>query len=172
MTRMILKPFNLYEKAIVNYPVRTAMITGSLVATAGDYVCQRLTNKDKSYDYKRGLRYALIASSTSPVVLFWYRFLNRRFNRLYSKLAMDQFIFSPIDIMYCFAANTFLIGGDIYQLKSKIYNDLPSTYCGNMLFWTTALSVNFSIIPLNYRLLFSNGCSFLYNIYLSYKVNK
>lgn len=164
----ILKSLTFYERMITRYPIRTAMITGGTVGFCSDYVSQRITNK---YDYKRSLRYICIAMTTCPIVFHWYKFIDRTFKTTSKRLLADQLVFSPFDLMYCFTLNTLMIGGNYIDIKNKIKNDLPETYLGNIVFWGTALSINFRYVPINYRLLYSNVAAFIYNIYLSYKVN-
>jgi protein Mpv17 len=166
---MLFKTLSLYERLVVRAPIRTAIGTCLITATGGDYISQRLSGKD--YDWKRSARYMVLSTMMAPQVLTWYRFINRRFDTTWKRLFADQLVFSPYDLIFCFSVNTILIGGNHIDLKNKIIKDFSGTYCGNIMFWGTALSINFKYVPLNYRLLYSNVCSFFFNIYLSYKVN-
>lgn len=160
-----------YEKCIVKHPIKTASISGFTISMMGDIVCQNITNYG-NFDYIRTIRYASIGIFMTPQVLYWYRFIDRYLKSTKFKVLNDQLFFSPYDIILTFSINTLLIGGNYLDIKDKIYNDFPQTYFGNILFWSTFLTINFKYIPLNYRLIFSNCGSFIYNIYLSYKVNK
>ncbi|KAF3918955.1 hypothetical protein ABW20_dc0107596 [Dactylellina cionopaga] len=106
-----------------------------------------------------------------PVVVQWYKLLNRvkipgRPNaELVARVAADQLIFTPVNLLCFFTGMTLLEGGDP---KEKLQRNYWTTLRTNLVLWPTVQLVNFKFVPLEHRLLVVNIVSLGWNSYLSY----
>ena len=124
-----------------------------------------------------GVRTATVAGVgliwSGPMGHTWYNVLERvtvprhKVLNLLCRLTLDALLWSPFTIAGYFSVRGLLEGKRpeaIWQnLQQKWLTVLTSSWC----FWPWANMVNFSLVPLQFRLLFSNGMSLGWNTYLS-----
>jgi protein Mpv17 len=144
-------------------------------------------------DWDRARRLAFWGFCISgPFNCFWYYFLDKfvKFNYLFItiilRMSLDQLIVAPIFIALFIAYNSFyenkkfssqmLISPSLIPWKSHIMAKLRNSYWevlkANWKIWPAVQCLNFSIVPLQYRLLFVNIVSLGWNAYLSVAANK
>lgn len=106
------------------------------------------------------------------MVVQWYRLLERsiRFpgrpnKEIVGRVAADQLIFTPVNMLFFFSGLTLLEGGSV---KEKLKSSYASTLLTNWMVWPAVQLVNFKLVPLNHRLLVVNLISLGWNSYLSY----
>lgn len=121
---------------------------------------------------------------SGPIAHYWYEFLEKLVNnpivpvptipvvRLATRIILDAILFSPFTLAGFFTISTLAIGGtwfDIrYKLEVKWYRALVAAWS----FWPIVNVVNFSLVPLMFRVLFANFMSLLWTGYLSYENNR
>lgn len=66
---------------------------------------------------------------------------------------MDQCLFAPISLSVFFAATSLMEGKDPFR---KVQESLIPTYKINLMVWPWVQFINFTLIPLHYRLMFVN----------------
>lgn len=186
--------FSSYNMLLTKYPLPTKITTSAIVGGAGDlliqYMTMRKTGVMAAYAYRRMLVFATVCGLYyAPIVNLWYYLLTQLplpKNTPYSKkvvamVVVDQTAGSlSIVTGFFFAfelANrlfppyirhdlNFLQAGTI-SLKANFWQTLKANWCC----WPFINLINFSIIPLQYRVLFKNFAALFWNIYLSSIVN-
>ena len=94
-----------------------------------------------------------------PVASQWYRVLERvkipdsPNKQLLARVAADQFIFTPVNLLCFFTGMTYLEGGDP---KKKIEKGYKPTLLTNWMVWPGVQLANFKFVPLEHRLLVVN----------------
>lgn len=136
------------------------------VATANSKLLQ--------YDWERMMHVGVTGFTFSgPISHGWYNLLEGVVGRLaltsaYSsiaaKMSLDAILFSPIAVAGYFVWRSVLEGSDVqWKLEHKWMSAVQASWS----FWPMANIVNFSVVPLQFRVLYNNGLSVLWNAYLS-----
>ena len=186
-----------YNKILDLYPLITKAITSGLIMGCGDIICQYITWDDKKgagMDWKRTLKFSFLGGVlVGPACHHWYGYLMRIFPAqtnfaAFQRTVIDQLLFAPVFIATFFTAlqilddeddsdalgkntrqkNGIPLNFDIVKIKNKLQQDFWSTMQSNWALWFPAQLVNFRFVPGAYQVLFSNGISFVWNIYLSF----
>lgn len=97
------------------------------------------------------------------MVVHWYRFLERfvripgRPNvQILARVATDQLVFTPVNMLFFFSTLSVLEGGDPREkLKATYWTGLRT----NWMFWPGVQLINFKLVPLDHRLLVVNVIS-------------
>ncbi|KAJ1647936.1 hypothetical protein LPJ64_000748 [Coemansia asiatica] len=181
-----------WNRCAVRRPLLTISLTNGVMGAAGDVLAQSLvpqqqTSEDPpqsastktavSYDPWRTLRFFAYGCMFGPVAYRWYGFLDRRLPMtavraakaatLAKRVAADQIFFAPVAIAAFFAAMGAMEGKGIGELKISLMERYPEALTGNYILWPAAQMLNFSIVPLVYRVPFSGLVSIIWNTYLS-----
>jgi len=103
----------------------------------------------------------------------WYTFLGRLFGEaagfatVAKKLALDQAIFAPIMFGTIMTTASLLNGKSVDETKAKLDAELWGAVKRGWCLWSVATSINFSLVPPMYRVLYNNTVSFGWNTFLS-----
>ncbi|KAK6340941.1 Protein required for ethanol metabolism [Orbilia brochopaga] len=163
-----------YQARLAKRPVLTQVVTTAFLFGAGDVTAQQAVERRgaANHDYIRTLRMTAWGGGFfGPVVVQWYKLLDRvRFPgrpnlELVTRVAADQLLFTPVNLLCFFTGMTVLEGGDPAEKLRKSYWTTLQT---NWIVWPTVQLVNFKVIPLEHRLLVVNVVSLGWNSYLSY----
>lgn len=162
----------------------------------GDLLAQQAVERKGrlGHDWHRTLRLAIWGLCiTGPFNCIWYQFLERYINSYdiittsFARMALDQFIIAPIFLALFFAYNVFLeensnaglqpakslfSRGWKQQLRTKMRQNYWDVLKSNWKVWPLVQCLNFSIVPLQYRLIFVNIVALGWNAYLSVATNK
>lgn len=130
---------------------------------------------ENGWDIPRTIRFCLIGTFwVAPVTHVWYRTLSMRLvpgpstaARVTQRVALDQLGFGPIFTTSFMSWLWLLEGRDdiVRQLQAAI----PDMIVAGWTLWIPAMSINFSVVPIKYQVLFSNVVALIWNVYLSYK---
>lgn len=122
---------------------------------------------------------------TGPIAHVWYQILEavvttrHRMLGLVARLLLDALVFSPIAVAGYFTVRTVLectsSENDKYDMNAvarKLTQKLSLKYRdaveASWKFWPAVNVVNFSIIPVPFRVLYNNGLSIFWNTYLTH----
>ncbi|KAF8472711.1 hypothetical protein BDZ91DRAFT_445755 [Kalaharituber pfeilii] len=141
----------------------------------GDCVAQQIVEKRgiRSHDYSRTFRMGFYGGFIfGPMVVHWYRLLERSIKfpgrqnlDIAARVAADQLIFTPVNMVFFFSGMSLMEGG---SLSEKLKTSYTSTLLTNWMVWPVVQLVNFKFVPLNHRLLVVNLVSLGWNSYLSF----
>ncbi|KAJ1801180.1 hypothetical protein LPJ59_000504 [Coemansia sp. RSA 2399] len=144
------------------------------------------------YDPVQTLRFFVYGLMFTPIAYRWHAFLNTRFplrsqltevaalskpaqsassriGMVLKRVAVDQAIFAP------FACGAFVVGMGVLEgqgpkdLLERIRLQYPKVLLAGYVLWPAAQLVNFSLVPLSYRVPFGSVVSLFWNTYLSWE---
>lgn len=178
--------WGMYKDMLYTSPILTKSLTSSGMMTVSDAICQKIMMKKddpleppKKLDWSRMLQVAITGLTWSgPVQHWWFGTLDKMVNisdpylRLFVKLFFDAIIFSPLTIFGYFTWRSVLEGSGIKGAKDKLSTRFTSTVIGAWKFWPFVNVINFSLVPLQFRVLYSNVLSLFWTGYLTYVNSK
>ncbi len=131
-----------------------------------------------SNDWKRTTHVAITGFAwTGPIGHIWYEILEAgvkvRFAplALLVRLALDAFLFSPVAVAGYFTWRAALEGRGYDGVAERLQAKWQSTVMASWEFWPLVNAINLSLVPLPFRVLFNNGFSFFWNLFLSHANN-
>jgi protein Mpv17 len=86
---------------------------------------------------------------------------------LFARILLDAIIFSPVTVTGYFIWRSMLEGSGLRGASHKLRTRFSSTVLGAWKFWPAANTINFGMIPLEYRVLYSNVLSLFWTGYLT-----
>ena len=152
----------------------TQSVTTAFLFAVGDVTAQQIVERGgtSNHDVVRTARMALYGGTVfGPAAATWYGILQRHIvlstprKTMLARVAADQGIFAPVFIGVFLSSMAVLEGG---SPKEKIEKNYASALKANYMLWPAAQMVNFSVVPLEHRVLFVNLVSIGWNSYLSY----
>ncbi|KAH7720112.1 Mpv17 protein [Aphelenchoides avenae] len=150
---------------------------GALAATS-DVAVQILIEKKErhQYDIKRTARFALITSCLmAPIQYNWFKYLDRIHGKVIptgvKRMLIDQTFAAPI------LTTTFIFSLNFFQSRNVDYaaaqtrNLIVPVMITNYKIWPIVQTLNMSVVPLHYRVVFLQTVAIFWNMYLSYMTN-
>jgi protein Mpv17 len=158
---------------IKKYPIRGQLLISGTIAWASDTTLQLA--KNEPFDFTRNLRFtSTFLFFLAPANLIWFRFLDAKKLSPVLCVIADAIIFYPSALITLITINNFLKVNLTFEKKSKKINSvsdfleiLVPAWC----FWIPVQFLNFSFTPLNYRLIVVQVAAYLFNMFLSFKIN-
>lgn len=130
------------------------------------------------WDVIRTLRMLAVGLFMSgPSLHLWFGSVAKLYpNRdLYStlkKLVLGQVIFGPLFCAAFFSINAFAQGERGSQITHRLQRDLIPTLKTGLMYWPVCDFMTYRYIPVHLQPFFSNCCSFLWTIYITYVAGK
>ncbi|EEQ92313.1 Protein required for ethanol metabolism [Blastomyces dermatitidis] len=162
-----------YHIQLARRPLITQSIGSAILFGAGDVLAQQLVDKVglEHHDYARTARMALYGGAIfGPGATTWYKFMERhivlRSPRLTiaSRVCGDQLLFAPTHMFLFLSSMSIMEGNDPLE---KLKNSYWSGYKANLMIWPWVQAVNFTLVPLQHRVLVVNLVSLGWNCVLS-----
>lgn len=172
--------FKWYSASVKRSPrITNGVMTGTLFGI-GDVIAQLgfPEKKDQKYDIVRTARGVVYGSLIFSLIGDkWYKFLNEKIKlrpgehwaNTVARVACDQLIFAPVGIPMYYTVMGFLEGKSMLQVKKKVEDNWWSTLVTNWYVWPAFQMLNFSLVPVQHRLLSVNLISIFWNAFLSFK---
>lgn len=168
-----------YHSKLKMNPLRTQLITGTLLTTTGDVICQLAVEKKglfDDYDWIRSCRMGCFSMTVwVPVGYYWFGYAAKAFPgagwNLVKKVAIDQLFVIPCLLINFLTFNELLQGHTFETLKKRVSDDYFNILQKNWSIWTPVQIINFYLIPLLYQVIFVRVVSFFWNIYLSWRAH-
>ncbi|XP_042418792.1 protein sym-1-like [Zingiber officinale] len=166
-----------YLTALDKHPVITKAITSALLTLVGDLICQLLIDQVLKLDWKRTIVFTFLGLVlVGPTLHFWYLYLSKLVtlsgaSGAFSRLLLDQFIFSPIFIGV-FLSSVVALEGRPSQIKLKLQQEWFSAVIANWQLWLPFQFLNFRFVPQNFQVLAANFVALAWNVILSFKAHK
>lgn len=184
----------MYEKVLVASPWTTKIISSAVIGGLGDVLIQWVENKKKGttgFDLRRFAVFTSVAGLyIAPSINMWFTYLNniKRFDsqsnfwKAMYMMIIDQTAGAVIingGFFYAFALANALFPpyssstrNFVANANQAIRSSFWITLKTNWASWPLINFVNFLVIPLRYRLLFSNFFAVFWNMFLSNVANK
>lgn len=180
-------PWEIYKSCLAKKPLLTKSVTSSVIMSVSDVLCQRLeqnimqqvTEEKKDQDWRRTADVATTGFIYSgPISHTWYAILEfvvtveDKLLGLVLRMLLDAFIFSPVAVTGYFTMRTILEGGGPSNISAKLQSSFLWALFASWKFWPCANIINFTCVPLEYRVLYNNMLSLFWNGYLSFVNNR
>mmetsp|Transcript_15631 Transcript_15631/g.47253 ORF Transcript_15631/g.47253 Transcript_15631/m.47253 type:complete len:254 (+) Transcript_15631:128-889(+) len=187
------KAFDWYDERLRRSPLLTKSLSNGFASGLGDVLAQTLT--EPSLDWRRTLTWACLGwFYFGPVLHVWFGGLARmerhlverhgtsKLSAVLTQVAFNQFCGSVIVnalFFYIFAfVNTvvysvfdqsasFVLGAVLREGTAQLQSTLPMMMLLNWLFWPLPTILNLYVMPLRWRVLFSNSFSILWKCIIS-----
>jgi hypothetical protein len=188
--------WSMYKEMLRTDPLLTKSLTSGTINTVSDAICQKIVavqkpsqEKDKNSsnaDAEKfkldGIRLLQVAITgmvwSGPIQHWWFGTLEKLvtiqdpIQRLMVKLLFDSMVFSPLTISGYFTCRSILEGSGIQGVREKLSTRFVSTLKGAWKFWPMVNILNYSLVPLQFRSLYSNILSLFWTGYLSFVNSK
>ena len=172
---------NSFDQQFVNHPLRSNVISATIISQIGDLIAQSFETRDH-YDIQRSMRVALWGAISSGPVFIWLRNLDRfvgsktTLRNSFKKVMIHQAVASPL-------FNSFFYGyvcaweakpdeDMIEKWKTKLKSEFVTTQVAAMSLWFPANMLAFTYLPLRYRLPFQFALGPVWMGYLSFMGHK
>ncbi|OXV06348.1 hypothetical protein Egran_05885 [Elaphomyces granulatus] len=162
-----------YRMKLATQPLLTSTITTAALFGAGDILAQQLVDRKgfQNHDFPRTGRMVLYGGAIfGPAATTWYSFLQRNVilrrpgTTLVARVVADQVLFTPLHLFAFLSSMSILEGSDPVE---KVQKSFLSSYKANLALWPAVQLANFSLVPLEYRVLVVNLVSLGWNCFLS-----
>ena len=143
----------------------------------GEIFVQRIKkskeSKDNKYNYERIKQSTVVGLSQGPLHHYIYLWIERSLpgtskKIIFKKILVDQFLVSPIFISHFLYTSYFLEGRKLKEIHDLFKQKFPKIYAADWMVWPLAQIINFSYVPLKYRVLYVNVISLFYSTFLCY----
>jgi len=167
---------NLYNSSLNSYPLLTKILTSFITFGSGDLICQKIENSKKfknNYCLSRTLKQASFGIFIYPYLHTQYCILIPRIIKgkglllPIKNVAFDQIIGAPIFTCLFFIYLGLINSKKMMDIQQVIKKKLEPTLIMNWKIWPFLNFINFSIVPIPYRVLYSNITGMFWSIYLS-----
>ena len=168
-----------YGRKLETHPLTAKCTTSFITFSLGDILCQHIVNinKNESFDYTRLAKITTFGVIITPwfhanfSIIIPYLFNKPGMLNTIKAVAYDQIINAPIFMSTFFGYYSVVDGKSYSQYKARLREALIPTLIANWSYWPFVMAINFSFVPHHFRVLFTNICGILWNIYLSYVEN-
>ncbi|KAK0549809.1 Protein required for ethanol metabolism [Tilletia horrida] len=140
----------------------------------GDVIAQQFVERrGTKHDLLRTTRLAFYGGVIfSPYLLQWFKVLDKiqfknRIATITTRVAVDQTISAPIIVTMFLSSTTLLAGGSTTDVKEKLRQSWWSTVKTGWLVWVPTQTINISVVPQDYRLIFLSTVALCWNVFLS-----
>jgi len=166
-----------YQAKLAKRPLLTQSLTTMVLFATGDVMAQQGVERRglKNHELARTGRMALYGGAIfGPGATTWYSFLQRHViirnspsstATIVTRVAMDQFIFTPTNMLVFLSSMAWMEGTSI---KKKLESTYKTAIIKNWYVWPWVQLVNFKLVPLEHRVLVVNVVALGWNCYLSW----
>ncbi|KAI4316152.1 hypothetical protein L6164_024159 [Bauhinia variegata] len=189
----MLKLWKWYQNCLAVHPVKTQVISSGLIWGFGDIAAQTITDstvkshnqiEDEDKDFK--INWKRVATTSffglgfvGPVGHYWYEGLDRyirlrlmlkpnSFRFVATKVAVDGFLFGPLDLLIFFTYMGISSGKSVPQVKEDVKRDFIPAFIMEGAIWPVVQVANFRFVPVRYQLLYVNFFCLLDSCFLSW----
>lgn len=158
-----------------NLLLTNTLSSGGLLVV-GDLIQQRAEGRER-IDRARSLRMLTVGLSQGPPHHYWYLYLDRFLPgkaplTICKKILADQIFAAP------FFAVTFIYGASLLeghspsQCWAEFCTKFPTIYLFDWVIWPPSQAINFWLVPTQFRVLYVNLVTVLWDVFLSYMKHK
>jgi len=164
------------------FPITKGMMAYAVLWPSSD-LCRQLAvqgnQKDEKFqiDVPRLVRFSLFGSLwVAPSLYLWVRVSGKiitgsSLGAAALKAFIEQFTQGPFTIASFYFVMNILEGNGTAKATEEVKNKFLPTWKTAVTFWPFVQTVNYSIMPIHNRVVFSGMASFIWTIYLSFMKN-
>jgi len=113
----------------------------------------------------------------TPIGHLWYLHLDGFVGKFFTpmsrkfilvKVLSDSLLFAPVMITSLFTVASLAEGKTIQETKAHLSRNFLPAWGVDLCVWPLAQAINFSFVPLSHQLVYVNGLSFFWDIFLSH----
>lgn len=169
-----------YGQLLEEKPIITKCVTSFFTFGMGDLICQYFEKKlssRKHWDSLRTFKQASLGFCITPylhlqfAIIMPYLFPNTKKINVLKSVVYDQTIGAVIFTTLFFTYLDLAAGKNFEQIIEELKVKLFPTLKANWSVWPFLMLINFSIIPVPWRVLYSNICGMFWGAYLSFVQN-
>ncbi|KAA0202588.1 hypothetical protein HAZT_HAZT008015 [Hyalella azteca] len=158
-----------------NLWVTNTLTCGTLFAV-GDVIQQqaeRVRGVHAYHDWPRTGRLFVVGLSQGPPHHIFYLWLDKLLPQktaktVFKKILMDQFIAAPFFAVTFFLMAGLLEGKDLPSAWQEFKTKFPAVYMFDWIIWPPSQAINFLYVPTQYRVLYVNAVTVLWDVFLSH----
>lgn len=174
---------NVYNTFLDKKPLVTKVLSASFIFSIGDYLCQKMEmkfiNPSQKFDMKRLAKQALFGVIVAPYLHFQFNIAIPWLFPQHMKWAIGKSVAYAVlisDSIFNASYFTYMALAKGKSFSQAIREDIPEKFIPvqitNMQIWPMFTGLNFTFVPMNYRVLVDNIGTIFWNIYLSYVEHK
>jgi hypothetical protein len=128
-------------------------------------------------DFKRVAIFGVYGLAfAGPFFHWWYAYLEKSVASLRLKqpalsfavkLATNQLVMTPPVLLFTLMYIQYFLSGNVTKSVQTVKRQYAVALFTNWKVWTVAQTINFTVVPLDYRVLFGNVVALWWNTYLS-----
>ncbi|KAK2767714.1 Protein required for ethanol metabolism [Arachnomyces sp. PD_36] len=162
-----------YQARLAKQPLLTQSIASAVLFSTGDVLAQQVVEKRgfEKHDFARTGRMGLYGGCIfGPAATTWFKFLQNNVvlkstkATIAARVVADQTLFAPTNMFMFLSSMAIMEGNDPIEKVKKTW--WPG-YKANCMVWPAVQVANFSIVPLEHRVLVVNLISLGWNCFLS-----
>ncbi|KAI5821212.1 hypothetical protein BZA77DRAFT_298945 [Pyronema omphalodes] len=157
------------------HPWITQIATSTSINALGDANAQLLfSSADTPYDYFRTFRMVATGALLAIPVNSWYTRISYCFTTLphmaavLLRVGLSQAIFTPFFLVGFFGFQGLMEGKSPQGIREKIETTGPRAWRDGLVVWPFVSTLNFAVVPLEYRALVGGVASLGWNTWLSF----
>ncbi|XP_053680591.1 mpv17-like protein 2 [Anopheles nili] len=162
------------------YLLVTNTVSSGVLMMAGDIAAQEVERRrdqtsiaSLGYDWWRVANMTLVGISQGPLHHYLYKWMDvilpgASFATVFKKIAIDQFVISPIFIVTYLYSAGLLEGASVVDCSHELREKYWIIYTADWLVWPPTQFINFYLVSPKYRVLYINAITMLYNVFLCY----
>lgn len=170
--------FAFYGASQRAHPWITQIITSTTIHALGDANAQLLfpaeDGADGAYDVARTARMVATGGALAIPTNSFYTRISYCFTRMPAaagialRVALSQAVFTPLYLVGFFSIQGVLEGHSAAQIEAKIWSTGMRAWRDGLVVWPAVSTVNFAVVPIEYRALVGGVASLGWNTWLSY----
>ncbi|KAK8187496.1 hypothetical protein HDK77DRAFT_289805 [Phyllosticta capitalensis] len=162
-----------YQSMLAKRPLLTQSVTTAVLFGTGDVLAQQAVEK-RGFEKHEWIRTARMAgyggAVFGPAATTWFKVLSRvqlsnPFATTVTRVAADQLLFAPTSMFVFLSSMSILEGTDP---RKKLEAAYKPALIKNWMVWPFVQMGNFTLVPLEHRVLVVNIVSLGWNCYLSW----
>lgn len=141
------------------------------LSALGDAAVQYKDDKP-TWNYQRSVNMALSGVTVGIPSHFWYVWLDdtwpgKSAKTIVKKVIADQ-LFSPVLILIFFFTVGVLEQTPSRIMRAEFHEKAPKLFLAECCFWPLAQTINFTVLPTHFRILYINTAALVMDMYSSY----
>lgn len=125
------------------------------------------------FDWTRNAKMFVVGAAQGPLHHYFYGWLDAKYagatmKTTTIKILYDQVVMSPMCIVLFFYSAGWMYGQGNAECTRELKSKFMTVYVTDWLVWPFAQFINFYYLHPRYRVIYVNGVTMLYNVFLSY----